>query len=526
MNQPTAQPVCAPPTEPQTEVLLETIGDEIHLTFDGKRRYRIRGLERNHSSQQLKVNILAVRDELVYLDTLDLFKARSRNSFVKAAANELFIDSQIVKRDIGTILLKLEQLQHQRIEAATHSQQPVKLSTRERQAAMKLLTDPQLVQRIVDDFDACGLAGEETNKLVCYLACVSRRLPRPLALLIQSGSAAGKTTLMDRTLAFMPDEEQIRFSAMTGQSPFYMGQANMKHKILAISEEQGVAQASYALKLLQSDGKLTIAAVGKNHIRGRQSTETYAVDGPVMMFLTTTREHPDPELQNRCITLRVNESSEQTAQIHHRQRAGYLPSEYDSIQDQIYCRHQNAQRLLASLPVIMPWADQLTFRHDQTRMRRDNAKYLSLIASITLLHQHQRPLIELGPDNMGVEATVADVELANRLMSEVMGHSLDTLLPQTRQLLGLIDDLVNQQATSGNMGRSQIRFTQRQLRDTFGWGDYQLRHHLKRLIELEYVLAYRTGLSNGRQYQLLYDGQGNDGRPFLLGLVDPAKIKR
>ena len=111
MNQPTAQPVCAPPTEPQTEVLLETIGDEIHLTFDGKRRYRIRGLERNHSSQQLKVNILAVRDELVYLDTLDLFKARSRNSFVKSAANELFIDSQIVKRDIGTILLKLEQVE-------------------------------------------------------------------------------------------------------------------------------------------------------------------------------------------------------------------------------------------------------------------------------------------------------------------------------------------------------------------------------------------------------------------------------
>ena len=101
---------------------------------------------------------------------------------------------------------------------------------------------------------------------------------------------------MDAALAFVPDEDQIRFSAMTGQSLYYMGQTDLKHKILAISEEEGVAQASYALKLLQSDGKLAIAAVGKHSGSGRQSTDTYEVEGPVMMFLTTTSEHPDPEL--------------------------------------------------------------------------------------------------------------------------------------------------------------------------------------------------------------------------------------
>ncbi len=294
------------------------------------------------------------------------------------------------------MLLQLEQLQHERIDAATQSVKPVELTASEKRAAMKLLKDPQLIDRILADFDQCGLAGEETNKLVCYLACVSRRLDNPLALLIQSVSAAGKTTLMDAALSFMPDEEQIRYSAMTGQSLYYMGQQNMKHKILAISEEEGVAQASYALKLLQSDGQLTIAAVGKNSGNGRQSTDTYTVEGPVMMFLTTTSEHPDPELQNRCITLRVNESSDQTAEIHHRQRISYLRSKSKRSPDAIRDLHQNAQRLLAPLPVIMPWAQQLTFRHDQTRMRRDNAKYLSLIASITLLHQHQRKVIDLG----------------------------------------------------------------------------------------------------------------------------------
>ena len=512
------------PAKSKADIVIESKGDEVHLRIDA-RQYRIRGLEKNHSSQQLKVNILARRDELVHLDTLDLFKARSRNSFIKATATELFTDTDVIKRDIGTMLLQLEQLQHEQIEAATQSQKPVEVSVNDKRAAMKLLKDPKLIDRILTDFDACGLAGEETNKLVCYLACISRCLKTPLALLIQSGSAAGKTTLMDAALSFVPDEDQIRYSAMTGQSLYYMGETNIKHKILAISEEEGVAQASYALKLLQSDGKLTIAAVGKNSGNGRQSTDTYEVEGPVMMFLTTTAEHPDPELQNRCITLRVNESSDQTAEIHNRQRIGYMQSKQKRDPAEIRALHQNAQRCLASLPVIMPWANQLTFRHDQTRMRRDNAKYLSLIASITLLHQHQRKLIDIGGGNLAVESTVEDVELANRLVADTMGSSLDDLLPQTRQLLVLIDNLVNQESQQQNVNRSLVRFTQRQLRETFGWGDSQLRKHLKRLIELEFVLAHRTGFGSAKEYQLLYDGQGRSGEPFLLGLADPSKLK-
>jgi hypothetical protein len=245
-----------------------------------------------------------------------------------------------------------------------------------------------------------------------------------------------------------------------------------------------------------------------------------------MMFLTTTSEHPDPELQNRCITLRVNESSDQTAEIHHRQRASYLKNKTKRSPDEIRTLHQNAQRLIASLPVIMPWADQLTFRHDQTRMRRDNAKYLSLIASITLLHQHQRTVIDIGGGNIAIEATVEDVELANKLVSETMGSSLDDLLPQTRQLLVLIDNWVNQQSKNQKLGRNLVRFTQRQLRESFGWGDFQLRKHLKRLVELEYLIPYRTGTRNQREYELLYDGQGRDGESFLLGLVDVAKLRR
>ena len=50
----------------------------------------------------------------------------------------------------------------------------------------------------------------------------------------------------------------------------------------------------------------------------------------------------------------------------------------------------NAQRLLKPVLVVNLYADQLSFRDDQTCTRRDHMKYLTLIRAIALLHQHQR----------------------------------------------------------------------------------------------------------------------------------------
>ena len=164
------------------------------------------------------------------------------------------------------------------------------------------------------------MVGEETNKLVGYLAAVSRHLEAPLAVVVQSSSAAGKSSLMDAVLAFVPEEERIQYSAMTGQALYYMGEMDLKHKVLAIVEEEGASRAAYALKLLQSEGSLTIASTGKDPATGKLVTHQYRVEGPVMMFLTTTAIELDEELMNRCLVLAVNEDREQTQAIHQLQR--------------------------------------------------------------------------------------------------------------------------------------------------------------------------------------------------------------
>jgi hypothetical protein len=124
---------------------------------------------------------------------------------------------------------------------------------------------------------------------------------------MKAASSAGKTTLMDAVLSFFPEEEKLKYSAMTGQSLYYLGTTSLRHKILAIVEEAGAKKATYALKLLQSERELTIASTGKDPNTGRLVAQEYRVEGPVVIFLATTAINLDEELQNRCLILSVDD---------------------------------------------------------------------------------------------------------------------------------------------------------------------------------------------------------------------------
>jgi DNA primase catalytic core len=505
------QPVIPLAADPEVHVN----GDEITIPR-GDRRYRIRGLQKNLSPEVMKVNVLVSRQEDFHVDTLDLQMDRQRAAFIKRAAEELGLKEDIIRKDVGQVFLTLERLQSEQIRKALEPVKPeAELSGEERDAALALLKEPGLLERIIEDFDRCGLVGEKSNKLIGYLAAVSRHLESPLAVLVQSSSAAGKSTLMDAVLAFVPDEECIRFSAMTEQSLYYMGDMDLKNKVLAIAEEEGASRAAYALKLLQSEGVLTIASTGKDPATGKLVTHQYRVEGPVMMFLTTTAIDIDEELLNRCLVLSVNEDREQTQAIHRLQReqqtlAGLVRRQK---RRDIIRLHQNAQRLLKPLFVVNPYVDELTFPDRLTRMRRDHMKYLTLIRAIALLHQHQRPVkTEQGVSY--IEATREDIAAADRLMEELMRRSLDELPAQTRRLLVMIAEMVGR--------RDDFRFSRRDVRAHTGWGHTQLKTHLHRLEELEYLTVHHGGRGQTFVYELNWSGpeaeKSGTSRPQVGGM--------
>lgn len=529
-----ALPAAAVPSAPASDAPAQVSEREVVLVFgEGKdaRRWRVRGLPKNLAVGVLKVNLMASLDDgRFHVDTLDLYAARARAVFMQQAMSELGIAEPVLKTDLGRVLLKLEALQDEAIrEALEPKEAPTPgMSETERAQALALLKAPDLLTRIIEDFDACGVVGEKTNKLVGYLASVSRLLERPLAVVIQSSSAAGKSSLMDAVLAFVPEEARTKYSAMTGQSLFYMGQTSLKHRILAIAEEEGASRASYAMKLLQSEGELTIASTGTDPTTGNLVTQEYRVEGPTMLMMTTTAIDLDEELLNRCLVLTVDEDREQTRRIHALQRekrtlAGLAKKEAKTA---ILTTHQNAQRLLRALAVVNPWAQELTFLDDRTRTRRDHEKYLGLIDTIALLHQHQRQIkttLVQGRTIEYIEATLADIAQANAIAHEVLGRSLDELPPQTRRVLAAVGVLVETLCKERGIARAAVRFTRAQVRAHTGLSDTQCRLHLERLAELEYLAGHREGAGGKFSYELVFDGDAS-AAVHLSGLIDVASL--
>jgi DNA primase len=533
-------PAAAMPSLPEPEPETQADERQVHLAF-GERRYRVRGLPRQ-LTEALKVNVLvtmastepassAADGGTLHVDTLDLYQAKQRQVFAKCAATELRVEEHILQRDLGRLLLKLEQIIEERAKAAESPVlAPAAMTAAQTQEALAFLRDESLIERIMADVERVGLVGEPHNALVAYLACISRKLSAPLAVLIQSTSAAGKSLLMDTVLALVPVEDRVHYSAMTGQSLFYLGETDLKHRILAIAEEEGVRQAAYALKVLQSQGELTIASTGKDPATGMLVTQQYRVEGPVMLFLTTTAIDVDEELVNRCLVLTINESREQTRRILARQRSGrtlaglVATSDAESIRQ----RHQNAQRLLRSLAVVNPYAEHLTFLDDRTRMRRDHAKYLTLIEAITLLRQHQRDIKTLrqaGAVIEYIEVTLEDIALANRLAHEVLGRSLDELPPQTRRVLGMIETFVTECMQQRSVLRSDVRFTRRELRNRCGMSDAAIRVHLDRLVAMEYVRIVAGKNGQRFEYELLFHGALERSEPQMMGLIEVEALR-
>jgi len=501
-----------------------TIGNRVYTFYD---------LEKNLSKAILKVRLrLTIEDNYFSDNQIDLFSSKNRKGFIKQSSEELNIESEIINKDLKKIILILEEIQDDLIDQEVNKniKQKLELGIAEMEEAKAYAKQKNFVEElIIKDIEKTGLVGEGINSLVGYIAASSRKYDKPLAVIIQSSSGAGKTTLMDAVLDMMPDEDIVKFSALTSQSLYYMG--SLKNKILAIVEEEGAERVTYSLKLLQSEGQISIASTTKNVDTGKLITEEYTVEGPVMIIMCTTNYNIDDELENRCLILTVNESREQTKKIHEIQRKKqsldglFLKDEAEKVRT----LHKNIQRILRPIHVFNPYAKYLSFVDNNHRTRRDFEKYLTLIRTVTFLNQFQREIkiiTKHGTTKEYIETNSNDILLANRLAAIVLGTTLDELPGPTRSFLIRLNKWVQETANAKKIDQEDFFFSRKDAREALGLGHTQIRIHLERLEEMEYVINDSPKFKRGqkRLYTLAYDGQGKDGEPFYLGLISAQKL--
>jgi DNA primase catalytic core len=513
-----------------TTLQLETSADRSMLFSVDGREYRIRGLS-PVGLERLRVNVRLTVNGNFYLDTIDLYQARARALFAQSAAKLCGVGEQEVSADL---LRMIEKLEAARLELRRNGNETSKndapMTPAEQDVALRYLKDPKLTERIVEDFRKCGLVGERATVLTAYLAAVSRKLSEPLAVLIVARSGAGKSALQDALCAFVPPEEAVRVTRLTGQALFYKDPYSLQQKVLAIAEEEGALQAVYSLRTLASDQHLSIAATRTDPNTGKLHTEHYEVYGPVVIVLTTTSpEAFDEETRSRFVPLTMDESVAQTRAILERQRQRYTLAGVmeQATAEKVRRMHHNAQRLLRPLKVVNPFMQWLTYPTERLLFRREQQKYLSLMNAIALLHQHQREVKRQAEGDVEVEyveVTIEDLALANELAKEVLSRALDELAAPVRGLYDELRKLCVKRADQLNCQPDAVQLSRREIREATGWSDWQVRSYCRQLVELEYLYATING--NGRPcvYSLARaEEKGGDG---LRCLTDVAEIKQ
>jgi DNA primase catalytic core len=512
------------PVKPPASEQATVTADGFTLTQDG-RVYEVRAIDK--SGAKLKGTVKGISGEggkkRFHVDTVDLYSARSRSFLTRGLAELFGCEEKLVTRDLE----KMTELAEQHIPSMPAAETVQEITGQDREAALRFLHSPDLLEEIIADLETVGYTGEEMNKLLCYLAAVSRKMDEPLSVMIQSRSAAGKSCLQDTILSLMPDEDFIKYTRLTDQALFYRD-GSLSHKILAIEELDGMNGAMYSIRTMQSSKKITIAYTGKDPMTGKMKTEENTVEGPLMVFITTTQAEIDGETASRFLFISIDESREMTERILAKQRhAQTLEGFLGKLKTvDIIRKHKNAGRLLKPLKVVNPYAELLTFTSKSLRARRDNTKYLNLIQAISYLYQYQRTThtVDYGGKAVAyINVTLADIAKANELAAEVLGRSLDELSPPSRKLLLLIRKMCEERAEEGE---AQYTFSRRDIREYSGWSDFQVRTHIRQLEELEYIYSV-TG-RRGKEYvhELVAKSGGEDGKPFLIGLVDMARLRK
>jgi DNA primase len=493
------------------------------------RQYAIKGIGRGATHLKAVVEASRKLGDLKIpfeLTTIDFYSSRSRSHFTKLCADLFEADQAVINQDMGKLLSLVENYKPQQ-----KTEDIVAPSKAERSVAKALLKNPKLFDEILCDLETLGVVGEQTNKIVCYLTAISRKLEKPLSVLIQSRSSAGKSTVQNAVLRLVPEEDYESYTRVTDQALFYKEEGSLVHKILAIEEDAGVGGAAYSIRNMQSAGKITVATTGKDPATGKMKTENYEVKGPVAVMLTTTSAELDQETASRFISLSIDESAEMTRAIHEKQRQARTSQ---GLIQRVRCaavvkKHHTAQRLLKPIAVVNNFDRYLSYPSDNIVTRRDHDKYLGLIEAIAYLRQYQRKTKTMDVDGRSVEyieVTLEDIDRANALADEVLGRSLDELSRPSRTLLDAVYKMVKKLSEQRKAPMEQIEFNRRQIREYIGWSDWQIKVHIKQLEQLEYLYVRMGSRGKTYSYALNYEGQGAQGGRFYLNLTSVEEIKK
>jgi len=388
------------------------------------------------------------------------------------------------------------------------SQPPKELSEAEKQEATAYLKHPELINNILRDVSYAGeVVREETNIMMLYLSAISRKLDKPISLVIFGKSSTGKSYLANAIEDFVPPEDMLTITSSSARALDYMGD-QLKHKCILIQEWEGMEAIMGTIRVLQSEGRISRAVSIKDP--ETESRKTVAIDQkcPCSVVVTTTKENIHNENSTRIFELYADDSIPQTEKVVDiTLKKGSLkyqvnPSEKKRIME----LHHNVQRMLEPFEIDIPFAEHLTFPAKTARHRRDSARFVQLIKTVAFLRQKQKVVKTMNGISY-IEADLYDYEVAYRIGIDVIKKTLDQISDRARNVLRVCCELADEFIKSGQhhfFTVSQIQEMAPKLNLDFG-NRPDLYKQLNKLTEYEYLELHQTHNRGKKSYSVCFD---------------------
>jgi DNA primase catalytic core len=436
--------------------------------------------------------------------SLDLYHHGQREQAVEAITESLDTSTSSTLHTLAELTSALEGYRLQRIEALQQKPEQVKeMSQAERQAALKELQHPNLLQRTAQLLEQCGIVGEQQNSLVAYLIYGTRKQPIPLHVMFLGASGSGKTYLQERISELMPPEDRIEITQITDNALYYFKQEELKHKLILIEDLDGAMTVFYPLRELQTKRRISKTVTLKDS-KGNLKTITLTVEGPVCVSGCTTKEKIYEDNANRCILLYTDMSKDQDRRINQYQTrlsAGEVNHEREQQYQRLF---QNMQRMLRPITIINPYAKYIQLPEAVFKPRRTMTLLLGFIEAVTFYHQYQREVKKDGNGMLYIETTASDIEQAFALLKEVLFSKSDELTRATREFFERLKSYMQENQLSSfraqdirRVFRMEPRTIQRYMRELVQYGQ------LKRIYGVKGRSGFEYGLTDGDGYHAL-----------------------
>lgn len=456
--------------------------------------YRVLGVKTVYVVN-LRANIKAEYGGRKFIDNVDLFSARSRTIFSQTLASVFELEAKRIENDLLSIAVFFEGEREKELSKEEGCGEEIEFSEEERKWALDFLSDQKIFDIIADDMTALGYVGETINKLIVYIASMSRFLKRPLNVYIQSGSSGGKSALLNTLEQLILPSDIWKATTISTQALNYVDQQRFLGKVFFMGESIHDEAIEALVRQMQSEGEISRLVTVKDEKTGEMKAQLIRKDVRMSFMVTSTALSLNPENASRCLLICADESKTQTALV--LERLGYN-HDFEGViclseAQKIIKKHHAAQVLFEKVHVYNPFWKHIRFPLYRPSMRRAYEQFLTMIDTICFLRQKQKPdSIRNDPvtgERFRCKACdLTDYTLAYHLFAESVLKNSGFDIPQgTRELYHAIRQMVQESASKEKLKVNQVSFIRQKVREYTQLGGEFIKKHLRILVSYEYI---------------------------------------